>query len=47
VSDFPGKQISLQEVMIQGNHVSIVADVLLAKGVQKKWIEIPSAVKKK
>jgi len=47
VSDLPGKQNTLQEVMVQGNHVSTVAEVLLGKGVPKKWIEIPTAPKKK
>jgi len=47
VSDLPGKQNALQEVMVQGNHVSIVADVLMSKGVPKKCIEVLSAPKKK
>jgi translation initiation factor 2D len=47
VSDLPGKQNTLQEVVVQGNHVSIAADLLLSKGIPKKWIEIPAAVKKK
>jgi translation initiation factor 2D len=49
VSDLPGKLTHGQEVMVQGNHVSLVVETLVARGVPKKWIEVTdgAASKKK
>jgi translation initiation factor 2D len=37
----------LEEVMVQGNHIGIVVEVLMGKGVPKKWIETSEASGKK
>ena len=37
VNPLPGKNAGL-EVMVQGKQIKIVMDVLIAKGVPKKWI---------
>lgn len=47
MNDLPGKQNVGQEVMVQGSFVSVVGEVLLARGVPKKWIEVQSVAKKK
>jgi len=30
----------LKQIMVQGEHVKAVAECLIAKGVQKRWIEV-------
>lgn len=38
VTPLPGKNAGL-EVMVQGKQMKTVADMLMAKGITKKWIE--------
>jgi translation initiation factor 2D len=38
VSPVPGKGAG-SEVLVQGKHVQTVTELLLSKGVPKKWIE--------
>lgn len=47
VSPLPGGQGKGLEVMVQGKKLKEVEEVLLAKGVPKKWIEIVEADGKK
>lgn len=39
MSPAPGKS-SGQEVLVQGKQAQVVTDILLGKGVPKKWIEV-------
>lgn len=40
VAPIPGVRAgSGEEVMVQGRHIQAVTDVLISKGVPKKWIE--------
>lgn len=39
VNPLPGKAAG-QEVMVQGKQLKAVADLLIAKGVPKQWIEV-------
>lgn len=47
MSPLPGGQGKGLEVMVQGKKIKEVEEVLLAKGVPKKWIECVEADGKK
>lgn len=46
MSSVPGKP-NEAEVMVQGKQIKAVADLLVAKGVPKKWIESADMTEKK
>lgn len=46
VSPLPGKNAGL-EVMVQGKQIKAVTDLLLGKGIAKKWIEAADLTEKK
>ena len=46
VSPLPGKEAK-EEVMVQGNHVNAVVELLIKRGVGKKWIEVVEGSTKK
>jgi translation initiation factor 2D len=46
INPLPGKAAG-QEVMVQGKQLKAVTDILIAKGVPKKWIEAKDMTGKK
>ncbi len=46
VAPLPGKTAGL-EVMVQGKQITAVCDLLVEKGIPKKWIESEDQTEKK